>query len=788
MRRILDTGNIENESDSGNETISSENVDMSSTTLGDSYTLDNSCDMEAMISEHMSTDDLDIEAFIASMTVPPPPSCDSPDLDFPPPPTLGFARASSIMSPDNELPPPPPPTDITPPDMTDLCIHADASNHVYGFPPPDVVLSTGNVPYVERNGTSDAEVSHLEDEFAMLVIPPPPESSKSPIDICIVPPLLMSPISQTTSPESVKSVTSPHDHGDHTDDATKPVSQTINIYNLKSAQVSPPCIVESEPLPRNVENSDNTEETENLLNAPKGVKSSVSIESLKERDFGTVAEIKNKLLGAKTKKGALIPNGNSNSPAKESKKKERAPRPKHPPPPPPQRLTSLMSSQHSAPCSPTETVTADPLPLDISQRKALLWRPSDVRSADNSPVHRCRDLPGASSDRLSVAGRRNAPAPPPRRSSMSMSACSTPTATPPLTPNSNKESPEILHLGTTTHPLQFSTFKRNAGSSNGDHKNNLINVYKSEQSDTESNLLKMLSGGVGGVGEATDSNIGTSGIKTHVSRLSYINNSKDDIDDVDTAPISSTESIKDEGKTSEEIKDQRPISYIDELHAKAFPQGTTKRASPTMGTKLEKPVVDNVPLSTIKLRPYRSPALVRREIRRSSSQSSSGDEELRQQAIAETETTGAEDATMFASGNANGKSIVARSTSFGGAVTHSPAGHSTSGRNTISSSNRGSAVHRHSSLSRMAERAASPLRALFGSSSSSNSSGFRHRTTSDSEGSPVIQRSSNSGPGNRNYMMSSSKSPSTSYRPLSTSTLPRVSIQRESWTTGEAAC
>ena len=747
LRRILDTGNLENESDSGNETISSENVDMSSATLGDSYTMEVTIDCDPTLTDTTAMEELDIEAFIASMTVPPPPPrCDSPDLDLPPPPNIGFARASSIMSPDSELPPPPPPVDISPPDMTFI-----AQTEFPGlvcFPPPDVVLSTGNVTYVETS----CEGEHLEDEFAMLVIPPPPECSKAPIDICIVPPLIMSPISTTTSPESVKGVELPPGLDDHIDNVTKSVSQTIDIYNLKSSQHPP-------SVPTNVLSSGNEKKMdENSLNAPKGVKSSVSIESLKERDFGTVAEIKNKLLCAKTKKGSVvIPNGRSSTVLE--KKKERIPRPKCSPPPPPQRLTSIMSSQHSAPCSPTEAAVAGSAPLDISQRKALLWKPSDVRSADNSPVHRCKDLPG--SGLLSPANttaRRSAPAPPLRRSSVTTSNCSTPTPTPPLTPNNNSDSPELVYPVSNVHPLQFTTFRRNTSSPVDGNK--LANMYHGEHFNSDSNLMQMF-----GRVDCGNIKIGMETIKMRQrkSQLSYINSSND-CDDENITPRSP--SIVDDGKPSEEPC-RKPMSYIDELHAKAFPQGTNQAAPsmPIMGTRPEKPVVDNVPLSTIKLRPYRSPALVRREIKRSSSQSSSENEELRQ-AIADTETTGAEDSDMFTSGNANGKSLVGRSTSFGGAVTHS---HASLAANR-SSTSRVSAVHRHSSLSRMAERAASPLRALFGSNNSSSS---RHKSVSDSEGSGS-HRDSGITTGTRN-LMTTTKSSTTPYRPLSTSTLPRVS-------------
>ena len=337
-----------------------------------------------------------------------------------------------------------------------------------------------------------------------------------------------------------------------------------------------------------------------------------------------------------------------------------------------------MSTQHSAPCSPTDTPS---VPLDINQRKALL------RSADNSPVHR-----------LLPEMRKTAPLPPPRRSSMS--TCTTPSATPPLTPCGMKE--EITSNG---HPMQFSTFKRNTLSAPAESQNNYTNVYISQQSNSETNLLKIFE---------KDNKLSTDKIKTQLSRLSYLHNNTDG----DTEP----ETVVDtEAKPSEE---EHPMSYIDELHAKAFPNGSRTIAQvPVMGTKVDKHMSDtNAPLSTIKQRPYHSPALVRREISRSTSQSSSGDDER-------TETTGVEDATRFINSN---KSIIARSTSFGGSVTHSPSG---SPRPTSTST----LINRHSSLSRMAERAASPLRALFGGNSSSSRS--RNSDASPTRTPQILKRS-----------------------------------------------
>ncbi len=182
--RDMESG-IESETDSGNETISSENVDMSGgwpeTQLD--FALPKVAEEIPGISSKEGDMD-DIDAFIASVTVPPPPK-DSPE-DLPPPPVhtgrQNSTKRSVSTGSDDVFPPPP--------DSDDICETVE-------IPDPE------GEPWEHLVAVAPPLDGALEEEYAKYVIPPPPSCEETALlgDIVIVPPVsIKTPVSDKGSP------------------------------------------------------------------------------------------------------------------------------------------------------------------------------------------------------------------------------------------------------------------------------------------------------------------------------------------------------------------------------------------------------------------------------------------------------------------------------------------------------------------------------------------------------------------------------------------------------------
>lgn len=114
-------------------------------------------------------------------------------------------------------------------------------------------------------------------------------------------------------------------------------------------------------------------------------------------------------------------------------------------PPLPKRVSSEAASG-SCPHSP-ET----PSSVELNPKHSALWRPSEIRSADSSPVHKGKDFLSAalrgSTGTLNRRGR-VPPPPPPRRSSIQTeSACSSRSESPCSTPDAPSGIPRARHSG-----------------------------------------------------------------------------------------------------------------------------------------------------------------------------------------------------------------------------------------------------------------------------------------------------------------------------------------------------
>ena len=362
LANLADKDGMESETDSGNETISSENVDMPGTGWPESLP---SHPPEYSVTEPPPRPELDlqdIDAFIASVTVPPPPS--------------------DAKSPDDLDLPPPPPSLIADLDKTPT----ETVNTSDPFPPPpDVVAQTQ-----ETSGSTTVEPEwstpktvplpdnlKLEDEYASLIIPPPPANSETEAlrEIHIVPPV---------------SVKTPNPPGNV---VLRKSKKTLTASENETAEKKRKSLIELEE------------------SGPK------------------VAELAKTLQQSSKKK----PEGPQKQPVRKTVSASKVQRPKVQPPPPPSRLHSYPGTEsQSLPSSPPDDTTAPQtgekhsgyvLKEGTMKPSHLLWRPMETKSADNSPVHKPNkimdeQLRGSTGTLTRNKNGMLAPAPPPRRSSI----------------------------------------------------------------------------------------------------------------------------------------------------------------------------------------------------------------------------------------------------------------------------------------------------------------------------------------------------------------------------------
>ena len=367
LANLADKDGVESETDSGNETISSENVEMVGAGWPESLP---SHPPEFPVTEPPPRPDLDlqdIDAFIASVRVPPPPSeAKSPDdLDLPPPPpslTADLDKTPTETMNTNESFPPPP----------DVVAQAQETSGTTGDPDwtnPEVVPLPDNV--------------NLEDEYASLIIPPPPSNSVTDAlqEIPIVPPVNV----KTPSPPEGGTV------------VLRESNKTLTVNEKETAEKKRQSLIELE------ESGPKVAELTKTLQQQS---------SPKQKSDDTPSKLPvRKTLSASGK----------------------VKRPSVQPPPPPTRLHSFPGTEsQSLPSSPPEdTVASQPsgkhspyvLMEGTVKPSHLLWRPMETKSADNSPVHKPNKL---MDDQLRCSTgtlTRNKkgmfpPAPPPRRSSI----------------------------------------------------------------------------------------------------------------------------------------------------------------------------------------------------------------------------------------------------------------------------------------------------------------------------------------------------------------------------------
>ena len=188
-------GKFENESDSGNETIASDNIELGHSSVSDVIDLSSLAVTEGQ-SLPLDLDKLDIDAFIASMTVPPPPKNDSIED------TADVLCTSSRKSACVES------TLLKTSDSTsDVDKGTEASSSSPCPLPPcsesdltkSLSTSTTSSDALTRNAPAllselfngrDYSVLELDDEIAKLVIPPPPDTSNAVLtEIPVVPPV-----------------------------------------------------------------------------------------------------------------------------------------------------------------------------------------------------------------------------------------------------------------------------------------------------------------------------------------------------------------------------------------------------------------------------------------------------------------------------------------------------------------------------------------------------------------------------------------------------------------------
>ena len=428
LANLADRDGVESETDSGNETISSENVEMAGGGWPESlpahppeYSILPDHPLPSSLPQHHPNlkpelELQDIDAFIASVRVPPPPSAakspDELDLDLPPPPpalvtdadktpTAGGGTAAAV--PGESFPPPP---DVIPQTQGTISSSVSKTTTTAAAGTTSQRLKTVSlVPSLSRD-------IKLDDEFSSLIIPPPPSNSETEAlrEIPIVPPVNV----KTPSP---------------------PESGHVVLRDKSSLSN------ESEATEKKRQSLIELEE--------KGPSVAALAKNLQETTTKTTAEKSSEKRTATTNDGS----GKTRKMSAEGKVR----RPKvQPPPPPAVRMHSYPgteSQSQSLPSSPPDDASCSSAHASAQQSLGarhhpyvllegnlkpshLLWRPTETKSADNSPVHKPNkvldeQLRGSTGTLTRNKKGMLPPVPPPRRSSIPVSPSPT-TVTPPV--------------------------------------------------------------------------------------------------------------------------------------------------------------------------------------------------------------------------------------------------------------------------------------------------------------------------------------------------------------------
>ena len=299
---------IESETDSGNETISSENVEVTggwTEPLSECFTMPQVAEETKVNGQSLPHSDSDLDAFLARVAVPPPPGRDSSpeeEPDLPPPPVLNVADRKSADSIDSFPPPPSPQVEAE-----------DLEGQAVSQPPPPA----------------------LEDEFAQFVIPPPPSSDEMALgDIPIVPPVdARSPVVDGDNGPSVAELIARANSGKW--------KSTTSPDNILRAVVRPVQSVREEGASPGISKDKEILESSNLLQAKHMFRHS----QIKSADSSPIHKGHDFLQGALSgstgtlhRKGARVP------------------------PPPPPRKSSIPSLQEDPPTPHPKCSSADNTP------------------------------------------------------------------------------------------------------------------------------------------------------------------------------------------------------------------------------------------------------------------------------------------------------------------------------------------------------------------------------------------------------------------------------------------
>ena len=348
---------IESESDSGNETISSENVEIPGSNLSELAPCERSTDLVSQLANrrsyrHINFATSDIDAFIASVTVPPPPSEDEKarmlaerdieakqEVSLPPP-----------VEEKKSFPSPPPQTQKT------------ESAKVSASPPNDDALQK----LLRKNHDI-----MLDDEFLKYVIPAPPSSSDSVMSISDIP--IVRPPTRSLSPSPMDDIVS---NGAR----DKVMSVRDNVIDTK------------DKFDNKVKDT-----VRQLEQSNQGLRRNSSSSS-----------------GGSIKRPTEAPPPPPGSAGKTGDLK--VPRPA-----PPRRYSSLEppgSATSSAPTTPLGPEPKTSIEINVSKRPLQGVKSVSSISADNSPLHQPLHHASSTGTLKKLGGKYPAPQPPPRRSSM----------------------------------------------------------------------------------------------------------------------------------------------------------------------------------------------------------------------------------------------------------------------------------------------------------------------------------------------------------------------------------
>ena len=704
----------------------------------------------------------DLDAFIASVTVPPPPK-DSPDRhDLPPSPFGQQQQKQPEVSTTNRksrqkgegvvLSVKGSARNISAPASASPAVSESADDDVF-FPPPPEVIPEATVPKTpswERLVGLRGSQASLEEEFAMLVTPPPPPGTLTPLlgEISIVPPVDV----KTPSPMS--------ENGG-----------------------SPPRGVDTSLLPGGVLPPPPGTDTNDMTSLPPPLNESViQVKAEIEKEMQTVDMTDPALaferLSIKERIASL-----------ESPKLQRAAANKPPAGP------SASSSRHSSieltpPSSQSPSLDVSgsgPSPgpgSGVHPKRPFLWRPAEVRSADSSPVHRGKDFPPSPSplsSRTESTGtlnrnKRVPPPPPPRRSSMPATELTNQSPSPPAVhppaqrsvsvEPSSSPSPRAMPLNLFAE-IKSRTQGLGGGSGGAAGKNrNYVNVTVSHHlhSASETAINKLAYGGGEELASAESgipsslapcgmsvSACPTPSASSPVASTTSIPKKFDKIPAAKTASLDNAELEKIKRyRVPDTRRNPRSASALDlrrgsyehpqkDYYTKAS-SSKNKRASKEEDLDLDLESGSN----NSKFKGRRSPSFTRKllafEFKKEKAKEKEKDKMWAHSSDASSDA-GESDTT----GSTGSPKSLSRAHALANS-NNTGSGSSPSSSTRSGASPRGSPIiHRHASLSKMADRALSPLRNLFGGSSSADRD--RASSTESEAGSgppsPHVMRSSN---------------------------------------------